>query len=159
MLFAAGVSLIYIPAGVKLLSLLIGGGAAFVGLLASSLYLNLVLWTSLPLQSAIYFAAIGVGSYALAVHLCRRLLKIEEDLSNLSYWHIVVLSVTASLFNGFGQNFVYYTQGVTADHEIFSKSTAMAFGDFFGCFLIVMLFNLGIRFSKNYRPAPRATKR
>lgn len=145
MLFAAGVSLIYIPAGVKLLCLLVGGVPALVGLFASSLYLNILLWSTLSLTSALLFASIGVGSYAIAVYVVKGYLKIGPNLSNLSYWHIIVLSVTASLFNGFGQNFVYLTQGVTANEEMLRKSAAMAFGDFLGCFVVVMLFNICIR--------------
>jgi hypothetical protein len=144
MLFAAGVSLVYIPAGVKLLCLLVGGGPALIGLLASSLYLNLVLWANLSLLSSVYFALIGVGSYAVVVYLIRRQFQIRLDLSNLNYLHIIVLCVAASFANGFGQNLVYLTQGVTAPDELISKSTAMAFGDFLGCFLVVMLFHAGI---------------
>jgi hypothetical protein len=151
MLFAAGVSLIYIPAGVKLLCLLVGGVPAILGLFVSSLYLNVLLWSTLTLTSALYFATIGVGSYAMAVYLTKHYLSIKSDLSNLNYWHIVVLSVAASFFNGFGQNFVYLTQGVTGSEEFLSKSTAMAFGDFLGCFLIVMLFNSAIQAAKRLR--------
>lgn len=142
MLFLPGVSLIFIPAGVKLLCLLVGGVPALVGLFASSLYLNILLWSDLSFTSAFYFAVIGVGSYGAAVFIVMRYYQIKQDLSNLNYWHIIVLSVAASLLNGFGQNFLYFTQGVTASGELFSKSTAMVFGDFLGCFLIVMLFNI-----------------
>ena len=41
MLFASGVSLVFIPAGVKMLCLLVGGVPAIVGLFLASLYLIL----------------------------------------------------------------------------------------------------------------------
>jgi hypothetical protein len=148
MLFAAGVSLIYIPAGIKLLCLLIGGFPALTGLFLSSFYLNTILWPSLPTISSMYFSIIGVGSYAAAVWLVKYLLNIRHDLENIRYWHIIILSLTASIFNGFGQNFVYFTQGVSTRDELLSKSSAMAFGDFLGCFLIVMLFHICIRIAK-----------
>ncbi len=144
MLFASGVSLVFIPAGVKMLCLLVGGVPAIVGLFLASLYLNLVLWANLSLAASLYFAMIAVGTYAAVVYLIRRLFQIRPDLSNLNYLHIILLCVIASFSNGFGHNLVYLTQGVTAPDELISKSTAMAFGDFLGCFLIVMLFHAGI---------------
>jgi hypothetical protein len=144
MLFAAGVSLVFIPAGVKMLCLLVGGVPAIVGLFLSSLYLNLVLWANLSLAASLYFAMIAVGSYAAVVYLIRRLFQIRSDLSNLNYLHIILLCAISSFANGFGHNLVYLTQGVTASDELISKSTAMAFGDFLGCFLVVMLFHAGI---------------
>ncbi len=144
MLFAAGVSLVFIPAGVKMLCLLVGGVPAIVGLFLSSLYLNLVLWANLSLAASLYFAMIGVGSYAAVVYLIRRQFQIRADLGNLNYLHIVVLCAISSFANGFGHNLVHLAQGVTAPEELISKSTAMAFGDFLGCFLIVMLFHAGI---------------
>ena len=144
MLFASGVSLVFIPAGVKMLCLLVGGVPAIVGLFLASLYLNLVLWANLSLAASLYFAMIAVGTYAAVVYLIRRLFQIRPDLSNLNYLHIILLCVIASFSNGFGHNLVYLSQGVTAPDELISKSTAMAFGDFLGCFLIVMLFHAGI---------------
>ncbi len=144
MLYAPGISLIFVPAGVKLLCILVGGEAAALGLLASSIYLSLAIWKNLPPIATVYFGAIAVGSYYAAVQLVKRGCKIKPDLSNLKYWHIVVLSATASLLNGFAHNIIYMLQGVTQREEFFSKSWAMAFGDFFGCFFVVMLFNVCI---------------
>lgn len=151
LLFKAGVSLIFIPAGVKLLCLLVGGGAAAVGLVASNFYLSLGLWKDLSLLSIASFGVISVVTYATAVFLVMRYYKIERDLSNLNYWHIIALSALASLLNGFAHNVVYWTQGVTASEDFFAKSTAMAFGDFFGCCVVVMVFNVAINAVRRIR--------
>lgn len=151
MLYAPGISLIFIPAGVKLLCLLVGGRAAAIGLFASSVFLSTVIWKNLSLLSTVYFAIISVGTYFAAVRLIMWRFKIEPDLSNLGYWHIIVLSIFASVFNGFAHNVVYYTQGVTASEDFLSKSMAMAFGDFLGCFVVVMLFNASINMLRGRR--------
>jgi hypothetical protein len=144
MLFTVGVNLIFIPAGVKLLCLLVGGRSAAAGLFLSSVYLSLGVWENLPLSSMIYFGVISIASYYTAVLVVMHYFKIKHDLSNLNYWHIITLSAAASLLNGFSHNVVYWTQGVTRGENFLQKSSAMALGDFFGCFIIVMLFNLSI---------------
>lgn len=143
-LFVPGVNLVFIPAGIKLLCLLVGGSAAAVGLFASSVYLSLEVWKNLPFVSIVYFGIISIATYAGAVYGVMRVFKVRHDLSNLNYWHIVALSACASLLNGFAHNVVYWTQGVTAADQFLTKSTAMAFGDFLGCCIVVMLFNAGI---------------
>ncbi len=151
MLFAPGVSLIFIPAGVKLLCLLVGGLPAAIGLFAASIYLSVALWTDLPTLSIYYFALISVASHAAAIALVMGRFKIRTDLGNLNYWHIVALSALAGILNGFAHNVVYLTQGVTSPADFFGKATAMAFGDFLGCFVVVLLFNLGISLMQHVR--------
>ena len=145
MLYAPGVSLIFLPAGVKLLCILVGGLPAAVGLFCASIYLSISLWTELPPISIYYFAVIAVGSPWLAVMAVRWYFGIQRDLSNLKYWHVIALSALAALINGFSQNVVYFIHGVTAPADFLSKSFAMVFGDFLGCFVVVELCNTGTR--------------
>jgi len=42
--YATGISLVFIPAGFKLMCLLVGGEAALVGLLLSSVYVSMRVW-------------------------------------------------------------------------------------------------------------------
>ena len=86
-------------------------------------------------------AIVSVLSYYSAVYGVLRFQAIRADLSNLKYWHIVLLATIASVLNGFGLNLAYYTQGVTSTAELLSKGAAMAVGDFLGCCIVVMLFN------------------
>lgn len=151
MLFAPGVSLIFIPAGVKLLCILVGGLPAAIGVYIGSVYLSTLMWTQVPSLGNMFMALIAVATYGLAVYLVMRKFRIRPDLSNLSYWHVIWLSSAASLMNGFGLNLAYLSQGVTSAGEFLSKSTAMAFGDFLGCFAVVMLFNIAIRIAQKIR--------
>lgn len=149
--YSVGVSLIYIPAGVKLLCLLVGGVPASIGLIASSLFLNYLQWTDSYSLSMLSFGIVGVLSYGLAVYLVCRQFRIKPDLSNLNYLHIVTLSIAASVLNGVGQNFAYLAQGVAPEEALIARSAAMAFGDFLGCFVVVILFNLSTHAVKKTR--------
>jgi hypothetical protein len=141
MLYAPGVSLIFIPAGVKLLAILVGRVPAIVGLFIASIYSSTGLWTELQTASLYFFAIASVFSYAIAAYCVMKWLGIHHDLYNLRYWHIVVLSLAASVFNGIMHNVAYLMEGVTAVEAQWGNSAAMALGDFLGCFLVVSIFH------------------
>jgi hypothetical protein len=151
MLYAPGVSLIFLPAGVKLLCILVGGVPAAVGIGLASVYLSLALWTDLPTISVVYFAVLSVGSPSVAIYVINRYGGIGQELRHLKYWHVIALSALAALLNGFGHNLVYLWQGVTAPADFLAKSMAMVFGDFLGCFVVVESVNAGTRLVRMIR--------
>jgi hypothetical protein len=150
--YSAGISLLFLPAGVKLLAVLVGRLPAILGLLMVGIYLGFGIWPDKPLSSVVYFAVVSLMTYPIAAFGLMRLLHIRHDLSNLRYHHIVLLSLAASVLNGVVHNWLYLTQGVTASEELWLKSAAMAFGDFMGCFVVVALFHAimgALRSSRN----------
>ena len=139
--YSAGISLLFLPAGVKLLAVLVGRLPAIVGLLIVGIYLGVGIWPEKDMASVVYFAFVGLMTYPVAAFGLMRVLHIRQDLSNLRYHHIVLLSLTASVLNGIMHNLLYITQGVTSIEDLWQKSAAMAFGDFMGCFVVVALFH------------------
>ena len=155
MLYAPGVSLVFVPAGIKLLCLLVGGFPAIIGVLAASAYISTGLWNNNTFSSTFALAIVSVLTYYTAVIIITRFFKIRDDLSNLNYWHIVLLSTLGSVLNGFLLNLAYYSQHVTAENEVLSKGAAMILGDFTGCFIIVMLFHLAINAFRRQASNPK----
>jgi hypothetical protein len=143
-LYMTGISLIFIPAGFKLLCLLVGGEAAAVGLLLSSVYVSMRIWDHTAAIQMIYFAFASVGSYYIAVRVVKKIMHIDSMLSNLRYLHILILSATASILNGVVHNIVYVWQDKVKLDDFFAHAAAMVLGDFLGCFIVVMFFNLCI---------------
>jgi hypothetical protein len=139
--YSAGISLLFLPAGVKLLAVLVGRLPAIVGLLVVGIYLGAGIWPDKPMATIVYFAVVSLMTYPIAAFGLMRLLHIQPDLSNLRYHHIVLISLAASVLNGVVHNWLYLTQGVTASEELWEKSAAMAMGDFVGCFVVVALFH------------------
>ena len=139
--YSAGISLLFLPAGVKLLAVLVGRLPAIVGLLVVGIYLGAGIWPDKSMASVVYFAVVSLMTYPIAAFCLMRLLNIRQDLSNLRYHHIVLLSLAASVLNGVVHNWLYWSQGVTACEELWQKSAAMAMGDFMGCFVVVALFH------------------
>jgi hypothetical protein len=101
--YSAGISLLFLPAGVKLLAVLVGRLPAIVGLLIVGIYLGAGIWPEQPLSSIVYFAFVSLMTYPLAAFSMMRWLHIRQDLSNLRYHHIVTLSLAASALNGVAQ--------------------------------------------------------
>ena len=139
--YSAGISLLFLPAGVKLLAVLVGRLPAIVGLLIVGIYLGAGIWPDKPMSSIVYFAVVSLMTYPVAALAVMRLFCIHRDLSNLRYHHIVWLSLAASVLNGVVHNLLYLAQDVTASEELWRKSAAMALGDFMGCFVVVALFH------------------
>ena len=139
--YSAGISLLFLPAGVKLLAVLVGRLPAILGLLIVGIYLGADIWPEKSMSAIVYFAFVSLMTYPLAAFSMMRWLHIRQDLSNLRYHHIVWLSLAASMLNGVVHNLLCLTQDVTAREELWRKSAAMALGDFMGCFVMVALFH------------------
>jgi integral membrane sensor domain MASE1 len=142
--YANGINLVFIPAGIKLLCLLVGGEAALVGLLLSNVYVSMGVWENTSVMQMIYFAITAVGSYYVTVLLVKKLMRIDDTLSNLRYLHIIILSAVGSILNGFVHNVVYVWQDKVKAEDFFANATAMVVGDFLGCFIVIMFFNVCI---------------
>ncbi len=149
--YSAGISLLFLPAGVKLLAVLVGRLPAIIGLLVVGIYLGAGIWPDKPMSSVVYSAFVSLMTYPIAAFGLMHLLHIRQDLSNLRYHHIVWLSLAASVLNGVVHNWLYLTQGVTASDELWQKSAAMALGDFMGCFVVVALFHATMSLLRNPR--------
>jgi hypothetical protein len=139
--YAPGISLLFVPAGVKLLLLLIGRWPAYIGLLISGTYLGAGIWPDKTLYAVFLFAFVGLTNYAIVAMGFMKLLRINASLDNLKYSHIVLFSLAASLLNGVVHNLIYIMHDVIITDELWTKSMAMTFGDFMGCFVTVGIFH------------------
>ena len=144
--YAPGMSLLFIPAGVKLLFVLIGRLPAICGIMVASVYLGYGIWPDKSIGPVIYFAFVSLMTYPVSAYWVMRWLGIHRDLINLRYWHIVVLSLAASITNGVVHNILYMAEDVTTADDFWGKAAAMTFGDFMGCFVVVALFQLAAKY-------------
>ena len=78
------------------------------------------------------------------LQVVKKLMHIDDTLSNLRYLHILILSATASVLNGVVHNVVYVWQDKVKTEDFFANAAAMVLGDFLGCFIVIMFFNLCI---------------
>ena len=139
--YSPGISLLFIPAGVKLLSVLVGRLPAVIGILIVSVYLGAGIWPDKSMVTVFSFAFVSLMTYPVASYIVMRVVGIHRDLYNLRYWHIVALSLAASALNGVVHNIEYVIEGVSDSESQWGNTAAMALGDFLGCFVVVSLFH------------------
>jgi len=142
---AEGIDLIYLPSGIRLLLLLIGGVAAAVGVAFANL--------------ALVEAELGIGDPALftltavytaftplfSLWLTMRFLGVDRSLKVLSArqmpWICLGTAVGSSVLHSIYFSFTHPRPPL----EILSGTLAMSFGDFVGSFLVVVALCMLIR--------------
>ena len=154
--YAQGISLLFLPAGVKLLFVLVGRIPALIGLTVMAAYAAVGDWVDHPMWMPISFAVVAQANYYLAIYWVMRGLKIDQGLGNLRYWHVVVLSLAASVTNGVIHNVLYWTEGVSLPEDFMARSAAMSLGDFMGCFVIVGVFHAALTLHRTFKVSARA---
>jgi hypothetical protein len=149
LLYAPGINLIFLPAGIKLLCIILGRIPAIIGLFMASIYLSTGLWQNLSVVSYYYFASISLLTYSLAVFVTFRVFHISSTLINLKFSHIVNMSVLACALNGVLHNLVFMAVGITNYGDLWQKSAAMGLGDLTGCIIVITSFNVLL---KQFKP-------
>jgi hypothetical protein len=139
-----GITLIYIPAGIRLVILLISGIGGALGIALAFPLALLQVYPDATWQEALAYSAIaGLVPYATVFTVCRAA-RVSRDLGTLRSFHLPLLSAAVSVIGALA-----YTGALTAygrlDRSMLLKNvTAMAVGDFLGCFAVVVLVRLVI---------------
>lgn len=133
---ADGVHWIYLPSGLRLMFVLVFGGAGAVGVGLASMYLNSLFHFDGALISAIGAGAIsGLAPY-WARYVCHRKLNMDYKLKNLSVPKLVSISVIFALLSASLHQLFYVWAGHTGDWAI--SMGALFLGDLMGT--ITMLY-------------------
>ena len=136
--FAPGISLVFIPAGVKLLAALIGGFWGIVGVVMALTLQGYDIWSEQSQTFILLNALINGFSTLAVVELMRRILKIDQDLSNIRFLHLPLIDLANSICLGFIQNGHWVFWGMEEYDEFLTKASATAFGDFFGSMILLL---------------------
>jgi hypothetical protein len=151
-LFAAwvydgGVSLFYLPAGVKLMAIMVGGWPALLGVCFVAVFHTLTFWPDSWLFALLFIAVWGGAPYA-CYQLCRRLLGIGADLSGVTGGRILVIGLALSYTTAAATQLTLFLAGKVDGALSLAKLAAMGFGDFAGiaaCLGFAWLFRGYIR--------------
>ena len=139
---------IYLPAGIKVLSVLIFGWLAAVGIGLAVFIRLLMFQPEQPWYAWFMVAAVGSVVLVLAVNLTLRGLGVARDLHNLKYRDVVTLALFASLAHGFS-----YTYAIFAIHNytfdnFMQESMIIVMGGFFGNMLVIGVLTFAIQRSR-----------
>ena len=143
LLFSTYATWIFLPSGLRLISVIIFGWLGVLGLFIGTFityYLN-----GFTLGNPLIIATISAVNPYMAVAACRYLLKIDDLFTQLSAGKLLFFSLMSALFNSFFHQFYLHLR----NNEGFANdSFVMFYGDFFGSLIILYLMSLTIKYLK-----------
>lgn len=140
--FGPGIDLIYPPAGLRTLLLIVGGGWAAIGLSIANLAMIPEELGLNSLAARLLFSAYAGFAPYLAMIASFRLLGIAPGLTNLAPRHLPVLCFGIALGSSVLHVAAFCVIGSVPWRDFVAAAAAMTLGDFTGC-LIVILAALG----------------
>lgn len=137
--YGPGVSLVFIPAGVKLVALLVAGGWGLLGLAGAALWMAAEVWVQSGVGELVGNIAVWLGVPFVVVELMLRLLGIQRDLSNLTFWPLLMIGTAATAASSFASS--AYAVGFHGRQEAdwMGSALAMLLGDIVGAGLVVIV--------------------
>jgi hypothetical protein len=144
------VSLVFLPAGVRILAVLILGWPAAIGLFFGSLITAAPIW---HLPAAIIPGLISALGPAAAVGIGTRSMRLRNDLKGITPRQIAIISITDGVFNAVPSNLFFWLQHRVATpwHDV----APMFVGDLLGTAALLYLAGFALRLLLRARQQPR----
>ena len=138
---------VYLPAGIKVLSVLIFGWLAAVGIGLAVFIRLLIFQPDQPWYAWLLIAVIGSVVLLLVVNLTLKGLGVTRNLDNLKYRDVVTLALFSSIAHGFSYTYVIFVIHNHAFDNFIRESMVIVMGGFFGNMLIIGLLTFAIQHS------------
>lgn len=143
---APGVNLLFLPSGVRLIAIMIGGIWAAVGICFGSLALVGSEFHNVgTLQTAAVAAGSGMFPY-VALRASLKVLGIGGNLAGLSARHLPFIALSVALGSSLLHNLLFSLFGLSLGHSFGEHVLAMAAGDFTGILAAVVIVFLFLHF-------------
>jgi hypothetical protein len=130
--YAPGVALFFLPAGVKLVALLVARWWGLLGITAAGVWTAAEVWQSADWMLLVGNVAVWVGTPYLVIRLMLRWMDIQADLSNLSYLRVMGICLAATVASSVAGNAYAVWSHTQLLAELWARALAMALGDFLG---------------------------
>lgn len=137
--YTQGVSLVFLPAGVKLLAILLGGVWGLVGVALAAYVLAIEVWN----HSSVFDNITHIVAWLILPYMAIKVLLfkwgVSADLAELTYPRLLVLTLVFTSVGAVTTR-LHAVMVYNSDAEILQTSMlAMAFGDFVGVGIVVGL--------------------
>lgn len=142
--FSEGIDLIYLPAGFRLVIVLLFGVWGALGILLSNpLFFLAEFGSGSATQVIINSLICGFAPYLTVKVFCRAA-GIQESLMQLKPIHLPLLALAVSIVTPLLLNLFFIGTGLKEPDDFFVNMMAMVTGDFLGCLFLIVLVRLGI---------------
>lgn len=142
-LYAQGINLLFLPAGIKHLAILLGGKWGALGCFLALFALASEFWSGQPLEHIALYSLISTASTWAAIVFSLRVLGITPELKNLKFIHLPLIDLITTSVHGFTTNAYFIMVGMKSENFT-QNALAMMFGDFAGSFILLMLLWLAL---------------
>ena len=147
----AGVALFYLPAGVKLIAIMVCRYWGALGLWVANFVHTATGWEGLALIEAFWMSVVWVGSTLMVVMLWTKYMGLRADLKNLSFSNFVWLNLIAAVVHGMAFNLYMVVIQLREVNEWLSAAKAMALGDFVGSGVMMLLIVSSYKAARRFR--------
>lgn len=140
--YAQGVDLLFLPAGIKLVMIMVAGWRGALGCGLALLSVAPHFWPEQDLALLMLYAMLSVGITWLVVELMLHHRGMEPTLQGLRFWDIVLIDAFNTMLHGVTINLFFWACGLRSAELLWSATLGMALGDFLGtgaALLLVLL--------------------
>lgn len=142
--YAPGVALFFLPAGVKLVALLVARSWGLLGIAAAGLWTAAGVWERADGLALLGNVAVWVGVPYLVILWSLRWMSIHADLSNLSYLRVMGICLAATAASSVAGNVYAVWTHAQPLPDLWARAAAMAVGDFLGAGVLFALLIGGL---------------
>ena len=142
--YAPGVALFFLPAGVKLVALLVARAWGLVGIVAAGAWTAADVWQSADGMTLLGNVLVWVGIPYVVIHLMLRWMNIHADMSNLTYLRVLVICMAATVASSVVGNVYAVWTHAQPLADLWARAAAMALGDFLGAGVLFALLIGGV---------------
>jgi hypothetical protein len=143
--YTQGVDLLFLPAGVKLVLIMVAGWRGALGCGLSLLSLSTRFWPGLEPVWLLCYSTLSVGITWLVVSVMLRHMALGPTLEGLSFWELVQIDMLNTLLHGIAVNGYFWSLGLRSSETFWSAALAMTLGDFLGAGVIMLAVLLAAR--------------
>jgi hypothetical protein len=149
-LYAQGVALVFLPAGIKHIAILVGRFWGAIGCFLALAYVTPEFWTDISPSQTFLYSAISTIATLIAIKVGMQVLQINNDLSNLRFIHLPVLDLITTTTHSFVTNAYFISNGMKINEEYIGNALGMGLGDFIGSFILMMSLLAAIKVKKQF---------
>lgn len=152
--YAPGISLVFLPAGIKLVAALVSGFWGVLGTVIALAYVSPDFWPDQPFWFYVAYPALSGFSSLAVVLVMKRMLGIDNDIRNLRFIHIPIIDLCATLVHGMVVNGFFALNQLPMDKDFITRAFAMSVGDFFGSLILLLSFAMLAKLYDFYKQSP-----
>lgn len=146
--FGPGIDLVYLPAGFRLLIVLVARFWGAAGITLANTVLFVDEFGSGEIIEIITNSIIAGFGPLFAIWLCCNMLRIDIDLTHLGPKDLPIIALVVSVITPLLFNLHFMIYGIKPSQLFVQNVTAMMLGDFLGCLVVLLTALIAIALAK-----------